>query len=74
MKVIVVFDASTSLQKEAQRDKLSDQLEVVFSAGGEPRYAAPPWFCCAALISSACDNANRSAQATARRTNSLSRK
>ncbi len=34
IKVVIVFDAITSQHKEAQRDKLSEQLEVVFSAGG----------------------------------------
>jgi predicted RNA-binding protein with PIN domain len=34
IKVCVVFDAKTSLQKEAQREMVSEQLEIVFSAGG----------------------------------------
>jgi hypothetical protein len=34
IKVCVVFDARSSLQKEAQREVVSEQLEIVFSAGG----------------------------------------
>jgi hypothetical protein len=44
IKVCVVFDARSSLQKEAQREVVSEQLEIVFSAGGvcwdAPRGAA----------------------------------
>lgn len=34
IKVVVVFDATTSAQFEAQRESLSEHVDVVFAAGG----------------------------------------
>ena len=34
IKVVIVFDATTSAQSEAQRESLSEHVDVVFSAGG----------------------------------------
>lgn len=34
VKVVIVFDAITSAQSEAQRESLSELVDVVFSAGG----------------------------------------
>jgi len=37
---MIVFDAITSAQSEAQRESLSELVDVVFSAGGA--YELPP--------------------------------
>lgn len=34
IKVVIVFDATTSAQFEAQRESLSELVDIVFAAGG----------------------------------------